>query len=113
MTTAAVGVQRNRIVSRLSHLRDKESRKREESVEIKFELDNLPSVDRGRSTVQQKKRIHQIILDKPIRDKPEETSLYDVDSKHFTNKFHQTITSWRKPAVSFRASTNKPHDKKA
>lgn len=69
-------------------------------------------MDRGRGTVQQKKRIHQIILDKPLKDKPEEVSLYDIDHKPFANKFHQTISSWRKPAVSFRASTNKPHEKK-
>jgi hypothetical protein len=65
MTTAIAGAPRsNRIISRLSHLRDKESKKRDESVDIKFDLDNLPTVDRTRGTVQQKKRIHQIILSK-------------------------------------------------
>jgi DNA modification methylase len=65
MTTAIMGAPRsNRIVSRLSHLRDKETKKKDESVEIKFDLDNLPSVDRAKGTGQQKKRIHQIILNK-------------------------------------------------
>jgi hypothetical protein len=59
--TTAVGPRSNRIISRLSHLR--ENRKKEESVELKLDLDNLPIVDRAQPT-QQKKRIHQIILNK-------------------------------------------------
>ena len=61
---------------------------------------------RGRGTVQQKKRIHQLILDRPKDPRPEEASLYDIEQKPFSGKFHQTISSSRKPAVSFRASTN-------
>lgn len=59
--TTAVGPRSNRIISRLSHLR--ESKKKDESVELKFDLDNLPIVERAQPT-QQKKRIHQIILSK-------------------------------------------------
>lgn len=73
MTTAMAAVPRsNRIISRLSHLRDKESRKREESVEMKLDLDNLPTVDRskGIGTGQQKKRVHQIILSKESKEAP-------------------------------------------
>jgi len=66
MTTAALGPRSNRIISRLSHLR--ENRKKEESIEIKFDIDNLPLVDKFKPT-QQKRRIHQIILAKDNNNK--------------------------------------------
>lgn len=112
MTSAFAAAPRsNRIISRLSHLRDKEARKRpDNSVELRPEPDNLPTVDRSKAgTGQQKKRIHQIILSKESKEPPEEISLYDIDQRPFANKFHQTIaTGWRKPGPSsFRASINK------
>lgn len=59
--TTAIGPRSNRIISRLSHIRD--HKKKEESVEFKLDLDNLPIVDKAQP-IQQKKRIHQIILTK-------------------------------------------------
>jgi hypothetical protein len=85
-------------------------------VDVKLDLDNLPTVDRskGVGTGQQKKRIHQIILSKESKEAPEEISLYDIDQRPFANKFHQTIaTGWRKPGpTSFRSSVNKSQQQK-
>lgn len=109
-STFAAVPRSNRIISRLSHLRDKEPRRRPEESVDKAETDNLPAVERGKvGTGQQKKRIHQIILSKESKEPPEEISLYDIDQNPFVNKFHQTITTgWRKPGpASFRASVNK------
>ena len=68
MTTAAIGPRSNRIISRLSHIRDNKKKEKEESVELKLDIDNLPIVDRVQPT-QQKKRIHQIILNKNVNKK--------------------------------------------
>ena len=102
----------NRIVSRLSQAsekdKDKDNKKRDESVQLKFEMDNLPLVDNLKATRQQKKRINQIIMNKEAHHdrKDEEVSLYSIEPP-FVNKFHQTIaTGWRKPAPSFRSSVN-------
>lgn len=68
--TTAVGPRSNRIISRLSHIRD--HKKEEKSVELKIDLDNLPIVDRAQPT-QQKKRVHQILLSKNTkRHNPEQ-----------------------------------------
>jgi hypothetical protein len=64
--TAAVP-RSNRIISRLSHLKNKEGKPKEESVELKVELDNLPAVDRrdrNRLTAQIQRRKGNSILSK-------------------------------------------------
>jgi hypothetical protein len=103
MSTAAIGPRSNRVISRLSHLR--ESKKKEESVELKLDFDNLPLVDRAQPS-QQKKRIHQIILNKPNHqkrssiDQPEEFGAYEMEVNH---RFRQTM------AGGFKTSRlNKP-----
>lgn len=75
-------------------------------------MENLPTVDRGKATGQQKKRIHQIILN--TKEKPEEISLYDIDQQPYgNNKFRQTIaTGWTRPTPTpLRTSTRKSHQK--
>ena len=77
--TTATGPRSNRIISRLSHIRDNKKKDKEESVELKLDIDNLPAVERVQPT-QQKKRIHQIILNKNVHRKnieqPEELLPY-------------------------------------
>lgn len=73
MTKAiAVPPRSNRTISRTSHLRADKSKKSDESVDIKFNLNNLPKVDRIK-TASIKKGIHQIILKKDTKQGKKES----------------------------------------
>ena len=112
MTTAAIGPRSNRIISRLSHIRDNKKKEKEESVELKLDIDNLPIVDRVQPT-QQKKRIHQIILNKNVNkksiEKHEEILPYEVEPTH---KFRQTLAGGfrTKPSSKYRTTRYQSKD---
>jgi hypothetical protein len=68
--STAIGPRSNRIISRLSNIRgisekkDTSHKDKEESLELKFEMDNLPIVDKTKGTSHYKKRVQQIIVNK-------------------------------------------------